>query len=81
MALKDVILDRIAEGVEDDPVHGIGDRESPHQLRRRHLVGLDEPEIQFHRGIDLGIGDEHRKGLAVLGPRHPHGAELLGQAD
>jgi hypothetical protein len=46
VVLEDVVLDRVARRVEDDPVY----RDIEPEIRRRYLVGLNEAQIELHRG-------------------------------
>ena len=79
MPPQDVILGRVAMAIEHHPINGpIAEAK---QAGGRHLVRLNQPEIELDVGRQGRVGGENGKGLAIRGAGHAHRAELFRQAD
>ena len=66
MAPQDVVLDRVAVGVEDDAVDGVAGEWI--QIGRGHLVGFDQPQVELDVGGQTRVAGQDGEGLAVRAP-------------
>ena len=81
MVAQDQIRRGVAEAVALDAVN-VSPPHVPLPVRRcGHLLGLDELEIELDRRGHLTVDGQDTEGLAIRGPRHPHGPQLGGQLD